>query len=152
MGLCLMETNDKIISLRVKCRVGCMSNTIAGFLNAAFPPPLHLHHLTLDPWPRNQGILTQEGENPLPTTLGKAGGPHCGKKLNTRQVTKSTFAWDLQRSKNICLLFLSNSPRVQVRKRAGVYGWKKVCCHVAVYVKSGVCIDRRVLVGASGSF
>lgn len=33
-------------------------NNIAGLLNAAFPLSLHLHHLTLDPWPRNQGILT----------------------------------------------------------------------------------------------
>lgn len=63
------------------------------------PSLLHLHHLTLDPWSRNQGIFTQEGENTLPTTLGKAWGPHCGKKLNIRQVSKSTFAWDLQRSK-----------------------------------------------------
>lgn len=137
MGLCLMETNKKIISLRVKCRVGWMKNNIAGFLNAAFPPPLHLHHLTLDPWPRNEGIFTQESENPLPTTLGKAWGLHCGKKLNIRQVSdrylnKSLFAWDLQRNKNICFIFLSNSPNFQVRERAGVYRWKKVRCHIAV--------------------
>jgi len=93
-----------------------MRNNIAGFLNVAFPPPLHIHHLALDPWPRNQGILTQEGENPLPTTWGKAWGPHCGKKLNIRQVSKSMFTWDLQRSKNICLIFKMAFPKKELAK------------------------------------
>ena len=66
---------------------------------------------------------TQEGRDPLPTSLGKDWGPHRGKKLNIIQVSKSMF-WDLQRSEKICLIFLPNSPSFQVRKRAVVY-WRK---------------------------
>lgn len=86
----------------MQSRVG---NNIAEFLNAASPPPLQLQRLTVDPWPRNQGILTpvttQEGGNPLPTIWGTVWSSHCGKKLNIRQISKSMSYWDFQRSKNM---------------------------------------------------
>lgn len=99
-------------------------NTIAGLLNAAFAPPLHLRHLTLDPWPSNQGILTPVchpgREKPFVYNSGESLGSPLWQELNIRHVSKSMF-WDLQRSKNICLVFLPNSPSVQVRKKAVVY-------------------------------
>lgn len=53
---------------------------------------------------------TQEGGNPLPTTLGKAWGSRCGNKRSIRQVSKSMFSWDLQRSKNMCFIFFPILP------------------------------------------
>lgn len=53
-GLCLTETSKKMLSeMQSQIR-----KDIAGFLNATFLPPFHLKDLTLNPWPRNQGILT----------------------------------------------------------------------------------------------
>lgn len=118
-GLCLMETGKKTISLRVR-------SDIAQFLNAAFPPPLHLHGL--DP-----GLLAQKQRNPphcVPLrkgetfvyNLGKLGNPGC-QETQIRPVFKRMFFWDLRTYKSVCLILLSNSSSFQVRKGAGVYWW-----------------------------
>lgn len=84
-----MEINRKIISLRVKPRVRWIRSNIAGFLNTAFPSPLHLHHLLGVRTKKPSPLCTiQEGGNPLSTTLGKPWGPHMAKTQHQTGIQK----------------------------------------------------------------
>lgn len=123
-------------------------NNIAEFLNAAFSPPLQLHHLTLDPWTLGPGTkessplcTTQEGGNPLPTHLGEAWSSHCGKKLNIRQISKSMSNWDFQRSKNTPYFpsKFSQFPNEEESRCSLMEKGMLPCCCVS---ESGVCIDK----------
>lgn len=131
-GLCLTETSKKMLSeMQSQIR-----KDIAGFLNATFLPPFHLNDLTLNPWPRNQGILTPvHHPRKVETFTCNFGNTWFGvpKNLNIRQVSKRMFSLDLRKYKTMCLVLLSSSPGFQVRKGAGVYRWER---YVAILMSS----------------
>lgn len=145
MGLCLVETNEKSFLWGWDAESDKKSHCwVSKRCSLAFPPTPSFNLGPLAQEPRSPHpflCTTQESGSPLPTHLGEDWSSHCGKKLNIRQISKSMSYWDFQRSKTHHI-FLPNPPSFQVRKRAGVHWWEKVCCHVAVYV-SQVCSSIR---------
>lgn len=99
-----METNKKIIFLEGEMQ-SWIRNNIAGFLIAAFPPPLHFHH-----YPRS---LVRAPRNPQ---LGrqKSFAYNFRKNLSIPLWWKKNSTSDRYPkacSPGVCLIFLSSSPQ-----------------------------------------